>query len=275
MNRDEFVDLLARLVADGALSEEGAADLIRRFDAGELDDWDMPLPLQEAIRRPDDALAALALAVLLGVLPRRQLRRFSPIVGRELANNVQDVFVAQARLLARKLSSGQIRLADWQQDMARAVEINVRQQMLLATGRERLTARQTERLAGTVQEQTGYLSRFADEIALRAGTDKPLSEAYIANRAQQYGGVGRGEFFESTEEAMQDAGELGTGYVVDYISQDDPATCWRCLNHDRGSPYLPGTRHPWPARDCLGKDFCRCYLEYRYDPETYRRLGGR
>ena len=39
--------------------------------------------------------------------------------------------------------------------------------------------------------------------------------------------------------------------------------------------YLPGTRHPLPGRDCLGKNRCRCTLRFVLDPVMAAQLRGR
>ena len=48
--RPEFLALLARLVKDRKLTEKEAGALLRQFDAGEIDENDLPLPLKEAIQ---------------------------------------------------------------------------------------------------------------------------------------------------------------------------------------------------------------------------------
>lgn len=49
MNRAEFLAYLTRLVKDRKLTEKDAGQMLRQFDAGEIDENDLPLTLKEAI----------------------------------------------------------------------------------------------------------------------------------------------------------------------------------------------------------------------------------
>ena len=274
MTRDEFIDLLARLVADGDLTELDAADLLAQFDAGEITDVPSVLPLPEAIREPSDDNTGLAIVALLILLTSRRqtvLRRFAPITSLNLANAIQDTFAGRVTALAGRLATGDLVLAQWQRTMLGEVEQHVLQQMYLANGSEVLTAAQQARLRTIVQEQGAYLQRFADQAALRIGQGSPFTEGYIANRSRAYAGVGRGEFFQSSEEAGAARGDIGAGWVVDYISRDDRNTCTPCLDAERAGPYLPA-RGPMPGVVCLGRSYCRCRRMPRYDPTAYRNL---
>ena len=95
----------------------------------------------------------------------------------------------------------------------------------------------------------------------------PLSEAYIANRADQYAGEGWAAWFEASERELtgQD------GFVVDYIARDDGATCSPCRFAMQDGPYLPGTG-PYPGQVCLGAGNCRCERRPRFAPEEWARL---
>lgn len=289
MNRDEFVDLLARLVGDGLLDEEDALDLLREFDAGTLSDvWQLPLPPQEAIRRHDDLVVVAALALLLSL--RRDRAQVVPAsVGAPIpvtvtvpftltatvstANTVQGAFEARVRALASQWTGNQITLAQWQTAMATEIEQHLVQQMAAGSRSQALSARQLQRLDDIMREQTAYLSRFADEIAGRQGAGQALSEAQIAIRSESYAGAGRGQFFREAEEADLEQGNLGAGYVVDYISRDDGSTCLNCLDAQRAGPYLPG-EGPMPGEVCLGRSRCRCRREARLDMQAYQEIAG-
>ena len=273
MTRDEFIDLLARLVADGDLTELDAQDLLAQFDAGEITDVPSVLPASEAIREPSDDNTGLAIVALLILLTSRRqtvLRRFAPITSLNLANAIQDTFASRVTALAGRLATGDLVLAQWQRTMLDEVEQHVLQQMFLANGREVLTAAQQARLRTIVAEQGAYLQRFADQAALRIGQGTPFTEGYIANRSALYGGVGRGEFFRSSEEAA----DHGSGWVYDYDAVDDRNTCDPCFSAEQAGPYLAG-EGPYPGSVCLGGGRCRCRRVARYDPAAYARLGGR
>ena len=266
MTRDEFIDLLSRLVADGELTELDAADLLAQFDAGQITDVPSVLLTPEAIREPDDKateLALLALLLLLSGRGRPTLRPFPPKTAIAMANAVQAVFERRVTNLAAALSNGDIALAGWQRDMLAEVEDHVLQQMYLANGDAILTAAQRARLRTIMQEQGAYLQRFADQAALRTGQDAPFGEGYLANRSRAYGGVGRGEFFRGQTEAMLARGEIDANALVYYISQDDRKTCFNCLDAQNRGPYRVDGPYPVPGQVCLGRSNCRCTLEYR------------
>lgn len=274
MNRDEFIALLSRLVSDGEISEADAMDLLLQFDAGTLpDSWALPLPVAEAIRQGhDDKTTEAALLALLLLLSQNgqemRLRPFSPLLSEQLTSAIQDAFQARVDALAGQLARREIQLLQWQGQMMTEIESHVAQQMYLGNGRAALSTAQLQRLDRIVREQSAFLQRFADHIAMRAGQGRPWREEYVASRARQYGGVGRAEFFRAIEGRDTDA-----AIVVDYISRDDKFVCGPCLQAEDEGPYLPGTG-PYPGEVCLGRDRCRCVRRRRYNPAAYARLTG-
>lgn len=64
MERAAFLSYLTRLVKDGKVVEQQAGDLLRKFDAGDIDDADLPLPLNEAITDLSDADVSIAIGEL-------------------------------------------------------------------------------------------------------------------------------------------------------------------------------------------------------------------
>lgn len=298
MEREAFVQFLARCVADGILSEGDAADLILRYDMGELGDgWELPVAPEDNQGVDGAALAGALLGLLAylatqrvrtqdmtpaqitlsgtidlggGVAPVRILRNLGNVD--RLITGLQTGYEGQARGLATALAEGRISVAQWQLGMEGAIQSHIVQQMAAGGGSTVLTPRQWADVERIMAEQNAYLGRFSDTIALRRGMGAPLSEAYIANRAESYGGIGRGLGYSEAEGAMLADGTLN-GYVCDYISRDDSATCVNCLQAQREGPYLPGAG-PYPGQICLGRNRCRCRREYRYDPDAYRRLGG-
>jgi hypothetical protein len=288
VDRNAVIDWLARLVEDGELTEADALDLLRRYDAGEIGDgWGLPLPPAEAVRGHDAERMGAAIGALLGLLAARErvmdqaaaqaVMQTPALVLRPNVTSVttiQQAYERQVRNLAMQLAQGQITPAQWHTNMVQALQTNLTQQMAAGAGTANLTTSMLARLDMTLYEQTAYLSRFADQAALRLAQGRPLSEAYLANRAEAYGGAGRGLFYDEQELALMDRNALEIGTVVYYISRDDAGTCVACLQADRYGPYLPGSGHPVPGRNCLGRSRCRCRLEYRLDPAAYQRLTG-
>lgn len=282
--RARVAEWLGRLVMDGLLTEDAAAELLRRYDAGEMPDgWELPLPPSAGVTRIDEGHVAEIVGGLLGLLfglarsrtgrlVRPTITRYTPHTAQ--ATTIQQAFEAQARQLAGQLAQGTLTPAAWQARMGVTIATHLAQQTMAGYGTPTLSAAQWQRLNGVMLEQAAYLSRYADQMVLRLAQGQPLSEAYLANRSLAYGGVGRGLFFQAQEQALIDGDELGYGWVIDYVSRDDAATCSNCLDAQRQGPYLPGQPHPLPGQVCLGRSRCRCRVEYRYDVRAYLALGG-
>lgn len=286
-DRDRLIDLLSRLVADEQLDEETATLLLAQHDAGNLNAafvTGLPLSPGEAVRGVDGDHTAAALALLLLLLFGNRSPAL-PVSGRipgvpvgsltfahaGTATLIQQLYGLTARQLAGELAAGALTVRQWQAALGGAIEETLTQQMMLAHGTGALTPAQLQRLDSALRVQQAYLSRFADDVQLRQLAGAPMSEAALGMRADLYGGASRGLFFEEAElEALALAGD---GYVTEYVARDDGNTCSVCYRAQ--GFYLPGTRHPLPGRDCLGRNRCRCTLRLVFDPVMAARLGAR
>ena len=271
MTEDEFVRMLAIAVAQGQISEDEAAELLRRFRADELRPIDLPLPADQAVRGADDDAMWLALLSLLAAagFPRPAARDQMAVLdmaARIRARNVaRSTFEQQINVIAGNLTqTGNVQA--WHAAMQAQIRTYLSQQMAAGLGRA-LGPNELAYLDDIVRTQESFLYRYAAELAARAGTGNPFSEAYIANRAQQYAGEGWAAWFEASERELtgQD------GFVVDYIARDDGATCSPCRFAMQDGPYLPGTG-PYPGQVCLGAGNCRCERRPRFAPEEWARL---
>lgn len=282
MSREDLIALLFRLMDDGAIDEAQAEHLLEIFDAGEPTGLEPPLAPEEVERGIDEriVLAALLFLALQMGHRRAEMAAQAPGLARQLgragqialAERLQSAFEQEARELARRLVAGEIPLAQWQRGMGDAVRRHLIAQS--AAGRGVLGEAELIRSQGLSVEEMAYLSRFADGIALARLQGNPWSLAQIQRRAASYGGTARGEFWRGIEQAaIEDDPDDLAGWVVDYISRDDPATCSPCLDADLDSPYLPG-QGPYPGQVCLGGDNCRCIRELRWDPDAYADMAG-
>lgn len=260
MDRDEFIDLLSRLVADKLITEAEAVELLKQFDNGTLDDeWELPAPAGTKAEEDNDYLALLLL-LFTNLKLATHLQRV------RASNIVQDRFEAFAEDLAQARVDKTITLAEWHKTTLDDIKIHTAMQILIGSRRQELDVKQSERLDAIMAEQEAYLQRFADHQAPPQSYGFiPFSAAYIAQRASSYAGVGRGEFYSEEEKAMQANGELGDGWVAYYRSRDDRGTCGPCLDADRASPYAIG-QAPRPGAICKGRGNCRCWIEYVYEP---------
>ena len=259
MSREELVQLLARLVFDGVLTEEEAAAILDAFDRGEEPDLlGIPIAPPAALEMPG-SFDFVEYVAYLSVAQAASLRRGVRPSWPETPDGAQDVFSFRAQRLAQQLVQRDIDVAEWQRRMRRLITEYVTTQVVQGGRFTVMTPAIQDRLRAQLRVQFAYLSRFADEAALGR-----LSEAQLANRSVQYGGQGRGEFYREREE--QDVGQFGM--VIDYISLDDDRTCMPCSDAEEQGPYLPGAG-PMPGQVCLGAGNCRCVRRTRYDPSVY------
>lgn len=250
MSREDFADLLVRAVREGWISAEEAMDLMADFEAGDLDLALLPLPLRTAILGEDDE-------PLVGYLSRRVL------LERPGRDAMQILFSERAREIAPLAASD---VTAWQREMRQLIRDHMLEQARAGKG-SGLTLTELESVTTRLQTEFAYLSRFADEISVKALEGKPLSEKQIGARSELYSGAGRAEAFRMTEAGYKD------GYVVDYISQDDPAVCDPCVAAEQAGPYLPGAG-VFPGDACNGRGHCRCIRVPRYAPAEAERLRG-
>ena len=267
--RDRFLTLLARAAADPGirLTEAEAADLLRRYDAGEIDAADLPLAPDEQVNRDDllgMAVALIFLSTLVGGSPQEVSRAY---LGRA-RDAASDVFETQARRLAEDYHHRRASLADWQRDMDATVRGLMTAQAMMGANTVKLAFAVLVRLRADINAQAAYVSRFADDVAIRALRGKPMSAGEMGARAALYAGAAYGLYFYA-HEATEGAGR--EGYVSKYAARDDRNTCTRC--HAAEGYYLP-TDGPYPGSVCLGRSRCRCVRTLEYNPAEYRRLMG-
>lgn len=271
----QLVDLLARLVTDGELTEEQAASILaywRGRPEAELARV-LPLAVTEGVGALDDDDAPPFFPIILlygGMNHTERVRRM---------NVLQDAHAAQMRRLTEDLEAGRLTVAQWQ-----AATRQANAQLLDAAaslGSRRLTVRARQAIAETEREQAAYLQRFADGVSVRrlaapladVGGAAPLAlwtAAYIAQRATSYSGAARGAFFASVETDAE-AGNMGAGWVVQYLAVHDGMTCSAC--GDAEGYYLPGDG-PMPGEVCYGGGACRCVRVPVYDPARWSGLMG-
>jgi hypothetical protein len=241
VRRQAFLNFLVRSVCDGSLTEDDAANLLRRFDSGE--------PLTAPADYSIDYDKAIIVALLLFVLFRQRPNAI---------NLLQNEFHATARRLAL------LPLLEWQSAMAQLITVNVIAARMLADGS---TVTDIAALKPAVTRQIAFLGRFADKRALLEHQGRAMSPAAIAARSELYAGAGRTAYFGGL------VAESDAGSIVDFISRDDGGTCAACLDADHGGPYLPQAA-PLPGDVCLSGGRCRCWLDIRYAPSEALKLAA-
>lgn len=271
-----------RLVAEEIITEEQKGQLLVLWDRGEIDPDALPIPVEDFVSPVDVDEAMIAAALLLvaltlgsgtnpaavSVVPA-QLATMQQRGLIRLANALQDEFVAQAQTLAAKLSGGHMTVGQWQAETATLIERHTVGQTVIGNRGRPLSRAQIQDLSRDMQVQRAYLSRFSDTVSASGLNGEGLSEGYIAQRTQTYGGVGREAFFRTNEAWFQR--EEGPGWVSEYVAIDDGGTCSPC-HHAQGF-YLLGTG-PNPGSVCLGRGSCRCERRVVFNLDEYNRLRG-
>jgi hypothetical protein len=246
MGRDAFLNLLTRAVKEQFLTEREASTLLRRFDADELNTDDAPLEPSEAIAplTDDDVERAITALLTLGTLSYLHLRRA------RFREVLQDKFIEKAKGLAKAKATGKLAMSTWQESMRDEIRSHIIQQAAVGSGRIPTANALTE----AVQLQEAYLSRWADEMAVRTLLDLPNSELGMMARAALYAGAGRGEGYKAEAELYPEGG------AVTYMAVDDDGTCQPCL--DAEGTYDLRDPFPTPGDVCNGFGNCRCTLEF-------------
>lgn len=280
MSRDDLLAFLSRAVRDGLLTVEAAAALLQQYDDGTLDLATLPtLPTAD-----DGTTRGLALYTVAGYLAggarayqQRIQRVFErpadvPITSRtevavpsavrraRVSAELQDRFDASVTTAATDLAAGTVTIPEWQLQVEQFIRLHLWQQAVL--GGQGVIHCSDLIIEST--RQSAYLSRFADQLAIRQAQGAPLSAAAIATRSTLYGGAGRAVFYQAQEAVERDA-----GYVAQYIAADDISTCSPC---SFAEGYYPLSSGPWPGSVCLGRGRCRCERVMVYRPDIAATL---
>jgi hypothetical protein len=192
----------------------------------------------------------------------------------ELWNEARDEAEQQMDEITRQYKAGDVTLREWHEGMRDAVRDFAAEAAMIGHAGI-LTAEERGALQADLDEQMGFLRRYADTVAVRAGVDEmdetdttEVSEGLMLNRSSQYAMLGVAAFWA----ALRDE-ESGDGIIARYISQDDGGTCSPCLDADISSPYLPDTV-PTPGVVCVANGKCRCRVEFEFNPTVYAQLSG-
>lgn len=256
MTRSELTTILFDLAQRKAITPEEMAEVLRRFDSGELDD--LPVLTRDGERRSWVEDAAL-LFLLLGIPPVRTFARSERERARAL---LRKRFEATAATLAAKVERDKS-VGDWHSSIVS--ELSTYTQQMAIAGAGTMPSRETQaaieqRLSG----QWPYLLAFGIQILARSVGERPMSPQWINQRSQTYGGSGWGAWF------LGQAGNADYGYVERWETRDDRRVCPNCRPY-HSQLFLPG-QGPYPGWDCLGS--CRCRRVRVYSPADYMRLGG-
>jgi len=262
MTREELLNRLALLEFEGKISLAEAQQILAQFDAGTLNEADLPMTREEENR----LLLLSFLAISAGAFVADVRQRLRRVRGQQRRFVVIDIFEEQLEPLGGFFARTDPDIALWHQNMATVIRDNAFAMGEAALGR-RLFEAEADQVRQALRAQYGYLERFADEIAFRKLVGRPMSEAAIFDRSRQYGGFAIGMFYRFAEARFARL----PGYVARYIPIDDGGTCVPCHEAGRIEYYLP-TEGPMPGEVCVAKGKCRCERIIEFNPAIYRTL---
>lgn len=290
MSRADLVLHLAALVARHAITQAQAQRLLAAFDAGELDEGDLPSTAEPQHDRND---WLLALAVILLLTGGNTTRKLSTAKRRQARITLRSGYQATVQQLAVGVTSGALAIGAWQSAMQVNIAGYARQMAVAGAGTLPSGATQAA-VEAKLAQQWPFLQTFAVQIAAtqagvaarhvgatvvptvtggpisavavaaQAPKGGPISALAIAARGNQYGGVGWGSFFAGQ------GNDAGYGIVDVWFTRDDGHVCPRC--GPRHGQYFQVGVGPYPGWDCFGS--CRCERRPEYLPEIYVQLGG-
>lgn len=263
MTREELTRQLAILVRRGQLTTDEARQVLAAYDAGRIPDALLPLPAAEALAPAEQDSRGdmwLWLLLLLG------LGRATPRINRAQARRAHLLLAERfERTVTQAAQTAAASLATWQRRMARTISDYTLAQATAGAGQP-LNDTQLGRVQAANRRNLAFLALFAVQAMARSVLGKPMGFTGIKRRAALYAGVGRAEFFRAAEDG------LPRGWVVRYISRDDPATCGACSQYHR-TVWLPHDG-PYPGDVCYGAGRCRCERMLEYNPAEWSRLTG-
>jgi len=206
MTREQFLSALAVLTqryeeTGGVvgISQEEATALLQLYDAGEINPRQLPLPFEEATRGPIAQLtleraaetvtaeaASMAVIERTGVVPAIALN--APQSRRiRIAQQSMELFDEEVRGFAREIFERDMRPRDWHSKMIVRLRQHLLQQAQLGKG-EPLTPQELNALQETMTEQSEFLKRFTDEVAVRnelAESAETVAERRLKKEARQ------------------------------------------------------------------------------------------
>lgn len=189
------------------------------------------------------------------------VRRTPTLIEREAFRDaLQSQFEARVQALGKSVADGGISVKQWQGLMDRATSQYLIRQEVLGAGSTKIDSAAFARLDGEIRRQQAFISRFADQLAMRNAEGKPMSAAAIGSRATSYSGAGRAIGARAQERTIP----LEAGEVWAYIAIDDAVTCFRCLEAEG---FYEAGSGPYPGDVCLGRGHCRCRREKVFRPE--------
>jgi len=151
--------------------------------------------------------------------------------------------------LTVRLYAGELTVQQWQTAVAAELkDAHVAQAMFARGGKVNMGATEYGRVGGTLADEYGYLSRFADDIA--AGRQ---SLARARARVKQYGRATQQSYWR--EWALVSPGKV-------YWRLNPAEHCEDCINLEAANPYTANTLPTYPgagATACRGN--CNCHLE--------------
>jgi hypothetical protein len=162
---------------------------------------------------------------------------------------------AQTRLLIQ----GKLDLPQWQINIAQTLkDSHLRMGALGAGGRQNMTAQVNGAVGYQLRKQYEYLDRFASDLA--AGK---LTPEQALRRSGLYAKSVRKSFHRAEQLTRKNANFQEAKRSLDPRAQH----CSSCLKYSTGGKWKPIDQVMLPGENCECGQFCKCSIEYRYQPK--------
>lgn len=186
--------------------------------------------------------------------PTGKPQKLTPKAQERLSTANLDRHVERLVALTKRLSSGKIDVARWQEGVKADLRQAYIQNYLLGIGgKGQLTKRDYGRVGAMLKNQYKFLARFADGI-----TDRTVSAPQALMRIQMYARSARGAYEKGRQRTWEDAKQ--SRWLVNHALEN----CEDCLKFE-----AMGWRNPKDFSTLPGlcqtkcKANCGCRMEYR------------
>lgn len=171
----------------------------------------------------------------------------------ELRRYTNDTLETRLVNLTQKMIDGNLRLPDWQTQIAQSIKDGYVVNMIAARGgKKNVTPADWGRLGGRLRFEYSKLNAFAQEIKLGMLTDRQ-----ILARIRLYARGARTAFFDG-----KTAAKIEAGYTMERRRTTPAEHCEDCIAYEaQGWQPIGSLPEPGVNSECLHN--CKCYKEYR------------
>jgi len=177
-------------------------------------------------------------------------------VGREAVQNLTRKAIAQSEntiaKVSKKMISGDIKVADWEKEVAKELrKIHSSQYLLGIGGHKNMTNIDYGVLGGEIKHELKYLRKFAQEL-----TTKGMSEGQFNHRLTMYLEASTGTYEKARIKSHRRA-----GYRWEKRIRTKRESCIPCISYAQMG-WQPIGSLPNPTENCTCRSNCGCYKRF-------------